>query len=54
MLNQYEATSVLHDFSKAKVPVFTGNAKFVYMRFHGHAGNYSDSYNLRALDEKAE
>jgi len=54
LLNEYNATMVLHDFSKAKVSAFSGNANFVYMRFHGPTGNYRGSYNDRMLDEKAE
>jgi len=54
LLNEYNATMVLHDFSKAKNSTLMGNANFVYMRFHGPRGNYQDSYDERALDEKAE
>jgi uncharacterized protein YecE (DUF72 family) len=54
LLNHYNATMVLHDFSKAKVSSFTGDANFAYMRFHGPTGNYHDSYSDRALDEKAD
>jgi len=54
LLNEYHATMVLHDFSRAKVSAFAGNADFVYMRFHGPTGNYRDSYSDSILDEKAE
>ena len=54
LLNEYNATMVLHDFSKAKVSTPVGNADFVYLRFHGPTGNYSESYSDRVLDEKAE
>ena len=54
LLNEYHATMVLHDFSKAKVSAFAGNANFVYMRFHGPTGNYRDSYSDNILDETAE
>jgi len=45
---------VLHDFSKAKISTIMDNADFVYLRFHGPAGNYRDSYSDHSLDEKAE
>jgi uncharacterized protein YecE (DUF72 family) len=54
LLNEHNATMVLHDFSKAKISTLTVKANFVYMRFHGPAGNYRDSYSETALDEKAE
>ena len=54
LLNEYRATMVLHDFSKAKNSTMAGNANFVYMRFHGPRGNYRDSYSQHALDDMAE
>ncbi len=54
LLNEYNATMVLHDFSKAKVSKFAGDSKFMYLRFHGPAGNYRESYSDPALDKKAE
>ena len=54
LLNEYEATMVLHDFSKGKNSTMVGNANFVYLRFHGPIGNYRESYCEHALDEKAE
>ena len=54
LLNEYNVTMVLHDFSKAKVSAFEGNANFVYMRFHGPTGNYRESYSDQVLDDKAE
>ena len=54
LLNEYDATMVLHDFSKAKVSAFEVNANFVYMRFHGPTGNYRESYSDHVLDDKAE
>ncbi|HEX2629132.1 MAG TPA: DUF72 domain-containing protein [Chitinophagaceae bacterium] len=53
LLNEYNATMVLHDFSKAKIASWNGNADFVYIRFHGPSGNYRDSYNEKVLEEKA-
>ena len=54
LLNEYNATMVLHDFPKAKVSAFAGKANFVYLRFHGPTGNYRESYSDRILDEKSE
>ena len=54
LLNEYNATMVLHDFPKGKVLTHAGKSNFVYLRFHGPTGNYRDSYSDRALDEKAE
>jgi uncharacterized protein YecE (DUF72 family) len=54
LLNEYNTTMVLHDFHKAKVSVFKVNASFIYLRFHGPAGNYRESYSNHSLDEKAE
>jgi uncharacterized protein YecE (DUF72 family) len=53
LLNEYDATMVIHDFAKAKVSTFSGNANFVYFRFHGPTGNYRESYSDLALKEKA-
>ena len=54
LLDEYGATMVLHDFSKAKISNVDTSANFVYMRFHGPTGNYRESYSDYALDEKAE
>lgn len=53
LLNEYNATIVLHDFSKAKVSEFSVAADFVYIRFHGPSGNYRDSYSDQFLEDKA-
>ncbi len=54
LMNEYNAAMVLHDFSKAKNSTLPGKAGFVYMRFHGPAGNYRDSYADLFLAERAE
>lgn len=54
LLNQFDATIVLHDFSKARIWAFNGTANFMYLRFHGPTGNYRESYSERSLDAKAE
>lgn len=54
LLDQFGATMVIHDFSKARVTRSECKANFVYMRFHGPSGNYRDSYTSKFLEEKAE
>ena len=54
LLDEYDATVVLHDFSKAKFLTHVGNADFMYLRFHGPTGNYRDSYSNHAIEAKAE
>jgi uncharacterized protein YecE (DUF72 family) len=54
MLKEYDVAMVMHDYRKAKVLSDTGTANFTYVRFHGPAGNYRDSYDENTLDEKAE
>ena len=53
LLDEFNATMVIHDFAKVKVAKTNCKANFVYMRFHGPAGNYRDSYTLQFLEEKA-
>ncbi len=53
LLDEFGATMVIHDFSKAKLTTTRCTANFVYMRFHGPTGNYRDSYSTEVLEEKA-
>jgi uncharacterized protein YecE (DUF72 family) len=53
LLDEYEATMVLHDIPKGKNMDSPGNADFVYMRFHGPKGDYRDSYTEDFLQQKA-
>ncbi len=53
LLDEYNATMVLHDMRKAKMMELAGNASFVYIRFHGPAGDYRGSYTDEFLQEKA-
>lgn len=53
LLNEYNATLVLHDFSKGRPSSWSGKADFIYMRFHGPSSNYRDSYSDAFLKEKA-
>jgi len=54
LLDEYNASMVMHDFPKGKICTTNNNANFVYMRFHGPTGNYRDSYSDQALQEKAQ
>ena len=53
LLDEFDATMVIHDFAKAKLATTACKADFVYMRFHGPAGNYRDAYTAKFLEEKA-
>lgn len=53
LLNEYNSTMVMHDFSKARLSTINTNANFMYMRFHGPSGDYRDSYSDLFLDNKA-
>lgn len=54
MLQQYKASMVLHDFSKAKNLHLPINNKFIYLRFHGPEGDYKGSYSNQFLEEYAQ
>ena len=54
LMNEYNATMVVHDFPKGKLSSISTKADFVYLRFHGPSGNYRDSYSDEFLNEKAE
>lgn len=53
MLDEFNATLVLHDHPKAKNFDPLGNAGFRYMRYHGPTGNYRDSYSPEFLRSQA-
>jgi uncharacterized protein YecE (DUF72 family) len=54
LLDEYGATMVLHDIPKARLTEYSGNASFVYLRFHGPKGDYRGSYEDRVLRDKAD
>ena len=54
LLDEYGATLVLHDIPKARLTEFSGNASFVYLRFHGPKGDYRGSYEDKFLRDKAD
>jgi uncharacterized protein YecE (DUF72 family) len=53
MLDEYNASLVLHDIPKSMILENKTKAGFVYMRFHGVKGDYRDSYTDGFLKEKA-
>ncbi|MDB5246815.1 MAG: hypothetical protein JWQ40_1209 [Segetibacter sp.] len=54
MLNEYDASMVLHDIPKSRNVELYDAAKFAYFRFHGPKGDYRDSYSDNFLEEQAE
>ena len=53
LLDEYEASMVLHDFSRVKNSSINRKTDFIYLRFHGPSGDYRDSYNEIFLKGKA-
>lgn len=53
MLNEFNASLVLHDHPKAKNFIPFTKADFVYIRYHGPSGNYRDSYSPEFLQTQA-
>jgi len=54
LLNEFNASMVLHDFPKGKNDELNKKMKTVYLRFHGPKGDYRGSYSYEFLNEKAE
>ena len=54
LLDEFQATMVLHDMPKAKNLDYPVDSTFIYMRFHGPAGDYRGSYTDDFLESKAE
>jgi uncharacterized protein YecE (DUF72 family) len=54
LLSQFQTTRVLHDMPASKIMETTGDLPFVYLRFHGPAGDYKGSYGKAALKVYAE
>jgi len=51
LLNSYNAALVIQDISKSATPMIDHQSEFLYIRFHGPAGNYRDSYSEPFLSE---
>ena len=54
LLEQYQAVPVFHDMPRSKIMLDETQSDWVYMRFHGPAGDYKGSYNADQLREQAE
>ena len=53
LLDRYHATPVLHDMPASK-SMMTGNTPFIYLRFHGPAGDYKGGYGPDTLEGYAQ
>lgn len=49
LLDEYNASVVLHDIPKGKNNQVNKSANFIYIRFHGPEGNYRGSYSDEQL-----
>ncbi|SFW88785.1 DUF72 domain-containing protein [Chitinophaga sancti] len=53
LADEYGASIVLHDIPKSRNTRLNKNAEFVYLRFHGPAGDYKGGYTLPQLEQNA-
>jgi uncharacterized protein YecE (DUF72 family) len=53
ILDEFDASLVLHDMPKCIPPELNKKADFVYLRFHGEKGDYRGSYSLSHLQNIA-
>jgi uncharacterized protein YecE (DUF72 family) len=53
LLDNYNASMVLHDMPKSKNSEVNKGAKFIYIRYHGPTGDYKGSYSIEFLKEQA-
>ncbi len=53
ILDEFNASMVLHDMPKCIPPELNKNADFVYLRFHGEKGDYRGTYPIQHLQKKA-
>jgi uncharacterized protein YecE (DUF72 family) len=54
LLAQFRAVKVLHDMPASKIMETAGDLPFVYLRFHGPAGDYKGGYGKSVLKKYAE
>jgi uncharacterized protein YecE (DUF72 family) len=54
MLEEFDATLVLHDMPASPAPMNQVHSDVVYLRFHGPTGNYRGSYTHAFLNEYTE
>lgn len=53
MLESYKAVVVMHDMPKSFTPIIDMEQNFVYLRFHGQAGDYRGGYDDDFLRDHA-
>jgi uncharacterized protein YecE (DUF72 family) len=53
LIDEYNASLVMHDILKGRNGTVNKNASFVYKRLHGPTGNYRGSYTADQLQEHA-
>jgi len=53
LLNDHQATMVIHDMPRSRAPIELTSDTTVYLRFHGHEGGYRGSYDDDFLAEYA-
>ena len=54
LLHRFQAARVLHDMPASGIMQPAGEKSFVYLRFHGPAGDYKGGYGETGLGEYAE
>ena len=54
LLDEHKASLVIQDLPKARNEIVNNQTDFVYIRFHGPAGNYRGSYSDDTLNDKAK
>lgn len=53
LIDDFQATVVMHDIPKSATPDIDLASEVIYMRFHGPTGNYRGSYSDEILSEHA-
>jgi len=53
LADEYRASVVLHDIPKSRNIRLNNKAEFVYLRFHGPAGDYKGGYSQAQLEQHA-
>jgi uncharacterized protein YecE (DUF72 family) len=53
LLENYNASIVMHDIPKSATPLTIPDTNVIYLRFHGPTGNYKGNYSEAFLEEQA-
>ena len=53
LLQKHNAGMVIHDMPKSATPSILPWTKFIYLRYHGQAGDYRGSYSIDFLQQQA-